>query len=190
MGVFSPLRYAFEGRCCQFLGGSLKHRKPSWRPTQWRAPTWSWASVDCRIEFYKWWRSPTQRYVQVLEACCVSSGTHATGEILSAKFVLLGRHIPASASMILSFAFLHPLLLSFETSLPIFRPSYKHLRRQAAKNANYSIDQWWERITIDPNTRSLHLKLADSNIIAWCTHLDDYRYPNPSIRGPLLGMAL
>lgn len=46
---------------------------------------------------------------------------------------------------------------------------------------------WWERIIPNPNTRSLHLRLADSDVPSWHNRLDDFRYPIAQDGEPYFG---
>jgi hypothetical protein len=59
------------------------------RPRRWRAPSWSWASLDGRIEY----ASSSERdiwLINVLDANCEPSGVDATGRVSSGFIVLLG----------------------------------------------------------------------------------------------------
>ncbi|OCK75828.1 HET-domain-containing protein [Lepidopterella palustris CBS 459.81] len=120
-------------------------KKPSWRPAQWRAPSWSWASVGCRVEYPCSEQPPSQEYIQIVDTSCVPAGADETSEVLLAEIVLSGRLIPAA---------------------------------------------WWERIIPNPNTRSLHLKLADSDVRSWYNRLDDFRYPIARRGDPYNGWPL
>jgi hypothetical protein len=52
----------------------------------WRAPSWSWASVDTEISF-DFGRQP-QAYCQVVDAKCVPDGVDTTGGVLSGYIVI------------------------------------------------------------------------------------------------------
>ena len=62
------------------------------RPSQWRAPTWSWASVRCPIAFIDTYNG-LEAVCLVKEGHCVHAGVDATGEIVGAHLVLQGNLI-------------------------------------------------------------------------------------------------
>jgi hypothetical protein len=59
------------------------------RPTVWRAPTWSWASVDGDVSFHL---QPDKMHVypHLLQASTTLSGSDSTGEVSAGSIVLLG----------------------------------------------------------------------------------------------------
>ncbi|KAB5536225.1 heterokaryon incompatibility protein-domain-containing protein [Coniochaeta sp. 2T2.1] len=69
----------------------------SWpnRPRSWRAPTWSWASVDYPVGFNT--PNSLENACEVLEANCIPAGPDPTGELApdGAYLVLRGTAIPA-----------------------------------------------------------------------------------------------
>ncbi|KAK1775307.1 heterokaryon incompatibility protein-domain-containing protein [Copromyces sp. CBS 386.78] len=75
-------------------------RHKTWmdRPHEWRAPTWSWGSVNGPVKFLG------QRYgrrdffkprCEVLNVSCTPAGSDEMGEIIRGKLVLRGKLVPA-----------------------------------------------------------------------------------------------
>lgn len=62
------------------------------RPTQWRAPTWSWASVMGSVAFAT--AADLIDSCQILEANCTAVGADPTGELTSGQLVLKGLLVP------------------------------------------------------------------------------------------------
>lgn len=67
------------------------------RPEKWRAPTWSWASVDSSISTWgvtdEWDNKDKSRmdpFVEVLAVDCVAAGDDITGELSSGYAILRG----------------------------------------------------------------------------------------------------
>lgn len=54
----------------------------------WRAPSWSWASVGCEIRYFK--EAVRYTYIQVIEVESTASGRDPTGEVSSARIHLVG----------------------------------------------------------------------------------------------------
>lgn len=59
------------------------------RPEKWRAPSWSWASIDGRINYF-FAASENTAYSRLVRATTQLAGSDFTGEILSAYVVLKG----------------------------------------------------------------------------------------------------
>jgi hypothetical protein len=59
------------------------------RPTVWRAPTWSWASVDGDVSFHPQ-PNKTHVYSHLVQASTTLSGKDSTGEVSAGFIVLLG----------------------------------------------------------------------------------------------------
>ncbi|KAB5542493.1 heterokaryon incompatibility protein-domain-containing protein [Coniochaeta sp. 2T2.1] len=74
--------------------GSSTKRWPN-RPRSWRAPTWSWASVDYPVGFDT--LNSMEDACEVLEAKCIPAGPDPTGELApdGTYLVLRGTAIPA-----------------------------------------------------------------------------------------------
>jgi hypothetical protein len=70
--------------------------QPLWscRPSPWRAPTWSWASVKGHVEFINT-HDGVNFYCEVAGTNVVLAGTDPTGEILEASVIVRGHMIPA-----------------------------------------------------------------------------------------------
>ncbi|KAH8654569.1 heterokaryon incompatibility protein-domain-containing protein [Tricladium varicosporioides] len=59
------------------------------RPSHWRAPSWSWASVDGSVRFYGTF-DYSQRLLDALDFNCELLGSDTTGQLRSAYIVLSG----------------------------------------------------------------------------------------------------
>lgn len=57
------------------------------RPIEWRAPTWSWASVEAQVMYYGYDKNPTC-YARPIRASVMPAGNDPTGEVLSGSVVL------------------------------------------------------------------------------------------------------
>jgi hypothetical protein len=69
-------------------------RYESWRPGEWRAPTWSWASttgeVDWQADFFERETVSRNRFVIIVDAVTTTKGNDATGELTSGILLLRG----------------------------------------------------------------------------------------------------
>jgi len=67
----------------------------SLRPKEWRASTWSWASVTVRLEpgFYDRVVSRAVPCIKVIEAITTPKGTDPTGELSPGELVIRGRGV-------------------------------------------------------------------------------------------------
>ncbi|KAJ4299158.1 hypothetical protein N0V90_004402 [Kalmusia sp. IMI 367209] len=81
-----------------FIEGLLWRRYPKHvdgrvaeRPTEWRAPSWSWAAITGAPVGYSVEGVFTKRLVDVLEVECVPKGLDPEGELMSAFAVLEGK---------------------------------------------------------------------------------------------------
>jgi len=66
------------------------------RPSKYRAPTWSWASIQGWAE---WWSediSEKDKVASVLDVSTTPAGLDPRGEIVAGKLMLKGRRIPAT----------------------------------------------------------------------------------------------
>lgn len=73
------------------------HRNPDTmrhRPTHWRAPTWSWASVTGCVSFTT--ADNLLDPCDVLEATCIPAGADLTGELTSGYLLLRGLLVPTN----------------------------------------------------------------------------------------------
>lgn len=77
---------------CWHVASWRPARITSGRPTQWRAPTWSWASVTGSVRFTT--SAGLLDPCQVLESICTPASTDPTGELTSGHLVLKGLLIP------------------------------------------------------------------------------------------------
>jgi hypothetical protein len=68
---------------------------PGTRPSVWRAPTWSWASVKAAIQFGIQFDNPVQAVASVLSIHTIPSGGDSFGEIQAGELKLKGRCIDA-----------------------------------------------------------------------------------------------
>jgi hypothetical protein len=66
---------------------------------EWRAATWSWASIDGVVEYYNQGESMRRLYATFVDTSCVPTSVgDDTGALLSARVVLEGRLIPVKVS--------------------------------------------------------------------------------------------
>jgi Heterokaryon incompatibility protein (HET) len=70
------------------------------RPKKWRAPTWSWASVDSAVNFEAEFKHMERGVCKMAPLCkvlgaeCTPSGSDTTGEVLSGYITISGHAIP------------------------------------------------------------------------------------------------
>ena len=82
---------------------SLDNSRGLWqRPSKWRAPTWSWASVRCPVAFIDTYNG-LDAVCSVKEAHCVCAGVNATGEVAGAHLVLQGNLISTQVEYVAAF---------------------------------------------------------------------------------------
>jgi Heterokaryon incompatibility protein (HET) len=65
------------------------------RPEKWRAPSWSWASVDGTIAYQHQFQEPDETYVQVFQASCTPNYPDSTPHINSGHLRLRGKVVHA-----------------------------------------------------------------------------------------------
>jgi hypothetical protein len=68
---------------------------PTYRPKDWRAPTWSWASIDSPVRFIHLPRNEISEHCSTIEANCMPIGQDQFGQVSSANIVVSGRLIQA-----------------------------------------------------------------------------------------------
>jgi hypothetical protein len=64
------------------------------RPKQWRAPSWSWASLESSFSHRIYPLKTT--HCKILEVECISAGNDPTGSVASGRLVISGYIIPAT----------------------------------------------------------------------------------------------
>ena len=60
------------------------------KPGNWRAPTWSWASLGGPVN-YAFWNSSTKKDAQIIDISCVPVGSDPLGELVSGHIDISGR---------------------------------------------------------------------------------------------------
>ncbi len=76
-------------------GNPEKLRRWTKRPSEWRAPSWSWAAARGPVAFIN--AAPgLEPSCEILEIKCTPSGTDATGELVSGHILLRGTLVPAT----------------------------------------------------------------------------------------------
>ena len=60
------------------------------KPGNWRAPTWSWASLGGPVN-YALWNSSTKKDAQIIDISCVPVGSDPLGELVSGHIDISGR---------------------------------------------------------------------------------------------------
>jgi hypothetical protein len=69
---------------------------PLGRPQPWRAPTWSWASVATRVNFFRLDGTYPQTFATIISVGTKAVGDDQTGEIIDAWLVIKGMCLKAS----------------------------------------------------------------------------------------------
>lgn len=77
-------RSVFEDLLWTTLGGATKRACP------WRAPSWSWASVDCAKILYSW-TSYKSHQIDLVSVRCEPAGLDPKGAVSSGRLVLRGK---------------------------------------------------------------------------------------------------
>lgn len=85
----------WEKDLVQYLGWSTMF--PSAAPSEYRAPSFSWASVDNPVLYHPIGSEDSS--IQLLEAFCVPKGSNPYGEVASGFVRLSGRLVPATLSV-------------------------------------------------------------------------------------------
>lgn len=70
--------------------------KTNRRPAAWRAPSWSWVSVEANIYFHENGVYPRANPPEILEAHCMASGLDPTGELESGHILISCHLLPAT----------------------------------------------------------------------------------------------
>ncbi|KAF2968414.1 hypothetical protein GQX73_g5177 [Xylaria multiplex] len=65
------------------------------RPAEWRAPTWSWASINGRIRYNSSSDEVKQTFAQILEIECIHLAADSTSELASATLVVSSHMVTA-----------------------------------------------------------------------------------------------
>ncbi|KAH0534062.1 hypothetical protein FGG08_007341 [Glutinoglossum americanum] len=68
---------------------------PSRRSQEWRAPTWSWASIDSPIGFISMRKDDASNHCAIIQAECTPLGPDSFGEVSSGCITLSGHLVPA-----------------------------------------------------------------------------------------------
>ncbi|OCL03224.1 HET-domain-containing protein [Glonium stellatum] len=71
---------------------NIDKNKKNRRPAAWRAPSWSWVSVEAKIYFHENGAHPREDPPEILEVHCVPSGLDPTGE-LESGYILTSCHL-------------------------------------------------------------------------------------------------
>jgi hypothetical protein len=65
------------------------------RPSKWRAPTWSWASINGRIQYVSNSDEVKRTFAKILEIKCTPVAVDTTSELASAILVVSSHMVPA-----------------------------------------------------------------------------------------------
>jgi hypothetical protein len=118
---------------------------PSARPIPWRAPTWSWASIQAPVEHGVWFNMEKQPFhpsIVVHQASCTpTNNSDATGELTDGRISLSGPIVPV-------------ILRHAEGEMISFYPEYSKISLEAVGQSEKYIETIHCRVDYDVWTRS------------------------------------